>query len=88
MNEFECSKCGICCKLLDKSPLYQNLHFGNGVCKFLNQDTNLCTIYESRPVLCNVNKVYELYFKEEMPLEDFYLLNNSYCNELKEKFLN
>ncbi len=47
-----CDKCGICCKNLKLSDVYINLHNGDGICRYLDLETNLCTIYENRPILC------------------------------------
>lgn len=78
---FKCDKCGLCCKSLSNSPLYDSLNRGDGVCKFLNG--NLCSIYENRPLLCRVDEAYEAYFKSVMPLNDYYSMNYKVCNHLK-----
>lgn len=52
---FECDKCGACCRSLKCSELYSKLDRGDGVCKYLND--NLCSIYDTRPVLCRVESV-------------------------------
>ncbi|MFI3212803.1 MAG: YkgJ family cysteine cluster protein [Eubacteriales bacterium] len=78
---FECDKCGECCRNLNKSPLYDDLHNGNGVCFYLKD--NICTIYADRPLLCNVDKCYEAMFKEILSYKEYLELNYKYCNELK-----
>lgn len=79
--KFNCDKCGLCCKNLKKNPIYSALDRGDGVCKYL--EGNLCSIYENRPILCNIDKSYELYFKEEISREMFYNINYEACRELK-----
>ena len=78
---FMCDKCGKCCRNLDKSPIYAELHNGNGVCKYL--DGNLCSIYENRPLLCRVDERFDKFFKNTMPLEKYYKLNYEFCIKLK-----
>lgn len=80
---FHCDKCGICCRNLDKSPHYKDLDRGDGICKYL--EGNLCSIYDSRPLLCRVDESYEKLFKEHMSLEDYYEMNYSACRELKKR---
>jgi len=78
---FNCDKCGICCRNLDKSPIYSTLDNGKGVCRLLNG--NLCSIYQNRPLLCRVDESYKTFFKSMMSLEDYYKLNNASCEQLK-----
>lgn len=78
---FPCDKCGACCRNLHLSPLYAELDRGDGVCKYLSE--NLCSIYESRPLLCRVDECYEKFFKDVMSLEKYYHLNQKACQLLK-----
>ncbi len=80
---FECDMCGLCCKNLNQSDLYKVLNRGDGICKFLKD--NRCDIYESRLLICRIDESYEMYFKNEMSLEEFYRLNYEGCKKLKEK---
>ena len=80
---FVCTQCGLCCKNIDKVPDLKDFDLGNGVCKYLNE-YNLCTIYESRPDICNVEKMYELKFKDIMSREEYEFLNNEGCRILKD----
>lgn len=79
---FVCDKCGCCCRNLDKSELYHSLDRGDGICKYLVG--NLCSIYETRPDICNIEKGYDLFFKEFMTKEEYYSLNIQACKILKE----
>lgn len=78
---FKCDCCGCCCRNLDKSELYADLDRGDGICKYLVD--NLCSIYSERPLFCRVDECYELYFKEEMSLEEYYEINALACEKLK-----
>lgn len=78
---FICDKCGECCRNLHKSPLYNELHNGDGICKYLQDD--LCSIYENRPLLCRIDECYEVIFKEKLSYNEYVELNYKYCNELK-----
>lgn len=80
--KFPCTKCGACCRHLDKSDLYKELDRGDGVCKYLKG--NLCSIYEIRPNLCRVDKCYELYFASHMTRDEFYRTNLAVCRKLRE----
>ena len=79
---FQCDKCGACCRNLNKSPIYNELHSGDGICKYLKD--NLCSIYENRPLLCRVDECYEIIFKEKLSYENYIQLNYEYCNMLKD----
>ena len=78
---FKCSKCGQCCRNLDKSALYKNLDRGDGTCRFLQE--NLCGIYDDRPLLCRVDDSYKVYFKDMYSLEEYYAMNHKCCGEMQ-----
>lgn len=80
---FKCEKCGMCCRNLKMSSLYSDLDRGDGVCKFL--DGNLCSIYSNRPLKCRVDESYEVFFKQTMSLEEYYLYNTKMCELLRKK---
>ena len=80
---FKCDQCGLCCKSLKENSLYADLDRGDGVCKYLKG--NLCSIYEHRPLFCRVDDCYELFFKDQYTLEEFYEKNYEICRYLKTK---
>ena len=49
-NKFLCSSCGACCRNVEHLPLPST----NGICDNLDQKTNQCKIYDSRPKICRV----------------------------------
>lgn len=59
---------------------------GNGVCKFLDQDTNLCTIYEDRPLICRVDDLYnEVQLSKSISKRDWHRVNEKICKKLQEE---
>lgn len=78
---FKCDRCGECCRNLNKSPIYNELHDGDGVCRYLRN--NLCSIYETRPLLCRVDESYELFFKDKLSYDEYVQRNYSFCKEFK-----
>lgn len=81
MEKFKCDCCGLCCRNIKRSELSKELDRGDGVCRFLSAE-NLCSIYESRPDFCNVEKGYKKYFGEYSE-EEYLRLNYLACERLK-----
>lgn len=82
---FKCEKCGLCCMNLNLNPLYKELDRGDGVCKYFDEKTRLCQIYSSRPVICNVDAMYDLCFSNLMSRTEYYRLNKKSCEKLRKK---
>lgn len=80
---FNCDMCGECCRNLNKSHIYDFLHNGDGICKYLRG--NICSIYNDRPLLCRVDECYEIFMKEILSYEEYLQLNYKFCEELKNK---
>lgn len=95
---FGCSKCGLCCQsvgiLVENakqigaiSPLMVELgnfpysYNESGRCEKLSLE-NECTVYETRPLMCNVEKFHEKYF-QEYSQDEFFKMNERECNLLK-----
>lgn len=70
---------------LKASSIYADLDRGDGICRFFNVDNKLCNIYTERPTKCNVDKTYELYFKNTHTLEQYYQMNYEACEKLKRR---
>ena len=83
MANFPCSKCGECCKSLHLNPLYRELDRGDGVCKNFELKTNLCKVYDSRPLICQVEAYYEANLFGCMSKVDWYAMNEQYCVAMK-----
>lgn len=82
---FHCDQCGLCCVNLNKSEVYNDLHNGDGVCKYYSQQEKHCLIYEVRPLKCNIEKAYKQIFQNAMPYEDYLEVNYMACASLKIK---
>ena len=68
---FECTQCAGCCTNKNIS-LFNLKHWGlkkgkNGHCSHLAKD-NKCSIYEDRPLICNIEEVFDR--KEEIRLAE------------------
>ncbi|MEQ1667282.1 MAG: YkgJ family cysteine cluster protein [Sulfuriferula sp.] len=79
---FPCTKCGLCCRHVDRSELTQALDDGDGVCMHLDRKADICTIYDSRPDLCRIDSAFQ-FFEQEMTLTEYYLANARVCNALQ-----
>lgn len=84
---FKCSGCGLCCKnvakVAESVKNIEELRFpyshDNGVCEKLNED-NTCSVYEDRPLICNVDALIDYY---KLNKKSFYELNELGCKELQ-----
>ena len=83
--QFECNKCGLCCRSLNRSKLYKDLDDGTGTCRYFDKDTNLCKIYYNRPEKCNVEAMYK-YFRNVMSYEEYINANMESCNQLRKEW--
>ncbi|MFV5467750.1 YkgJ family cysteine cluster protein [Acinetobacter towneri] len=81
---FSCYQCGACCRHVNFSNLTKYLDRGDGVCRYHDAQSNLCTIYENRPEICRIDKYYEKHFKSKMLWNDFVELNLIACKQLND----
>lgn len=79
---FTCLKCGLCCKNIDKIPELSVYNRGDGQCIYLTA-SNLCKIYEIRPDICNVEKMYDLVFCRLISREKYDKINVECCRALQ-----
>ncbi len=84
---YPCTKCGCCCKrvnvAVERTKDIEGLEFPykwdeTGRCEMLTDD-NLCSVYDDRPLLCNIDKVIEVF---KIDKKEFYKQNTAACNEL------
>ena len=80
---FNCTQCGLCCKYVGKFPFMKNYARLDGSCKYLGEN-NLCSIYDKRPDICNVDKIYERYFANKMSIDEWHKFNEEQCKKIKE----
>ncbi len=83
--KFNCDKCGKCCRLLSGIPQLASFDRGDGVC--IHLQGNLCDIYENRPDICNVEKMFPA-FSQNMNYEQYIALMEDSCLYLKAHFEN
>lgn len=81
-ERFLCIKCGACCRNLGLLELYKDLDRGDGVCIYFNEETNLCSIYEIRPLICRVEEGYRL-VSQQISYEEYICLNYKACKDLQ-----
>ena len=81
---FECDCCGLCCRLIGNIPQLKHFDRGDGVCCHLT-DANLCDMYESRPEVCSVERMYS-HFSSEMTKEEYLAMMGVSCKYIKEHF--
>jgi len=82
---YPCTSCGACCKRIDKiAEGFKQIGLDfpytwdeTGKCEKLVD--NQCSVYDHRPLLCNIEKVAE-YMK--IPRDIFFLVNIKLCNQL------
>lgn len=81
---FICTKCGLCCRNIEKIPGLADFHAGDGVCIYLSED-NLCAIYSNRPDICNVEKMFEIYYNKIMSRTEYDKINSEGCKALQNR---
>jgi Fe-S-cluster containining protein len=79
VSMFPCTQCGICCNSLAQSATYQELDRGDGTCLHFNEQNGLCSIYETRPLLCRIDDMYEGFFAKEMSKMQYITANIMLC---------
>lgn len=84
-KNFNCDKCGLCCRNIKNSAIKVDLDRGDGVCKNLSEN-NLCKIYYERPIFCNIDAYYEKFLQDLMTREKFHEINRQVCKKLKNIF--
>ena len=80
---FICEKCGRCCRNIDKIPELSSYHTGDGVCIYLT-DENLCSIYNMRPDICNIDRMYEKVYQYVVSREEYDKINMQGCKSLRQ----
>lgn len=83
---FPCTSCGLCCQNISTINELKEFDLGNGICKYFNIIDNSCSIYDSRPDICKVDKMYETKYNNFFTKNKFYIENAKVCNQLQEKY--
>jgi Fe-S-cluster containining protein len=82
---FPCNSCGACCKSIRLSTQTDWLDRGDGVCRYFDDQQNICSIYENRPEICNVRVMYEKHYQSQFNWSEFVLVNQKACEALLEQ---
>jgi len=82
LNSFPCNSCGKCCRRVNLSELTIYLDRGDGVCQHFNEVSNLCNIYNDRPLICRVEDYYKTYLSDQIGWDEFVKINLDICEKL------
>ncbi len=77
--QFPCNACGACCQKVTGVP---TLDRGDGICIHFDEKSKLCLVYESRPLVCNVDKAYATYFIDKISPQAYYMTQAVSCVEI------
>ena len=81
---FVCDKCGACCSHLRAfGAIYSFLDNGEGVCRYFDAETHLCSVYPVRPLLCRIREGYLAFFASSLSWEDYLAGVREGCQMLK-----
>ena len=81
---FPCTGCGLCCQNISTVEELKEFDLGNGICKYFDTKTSNCLIYENRPNICKVEKMFDLKYHKFFTKREFYLKNSEVCSQLQE----
>lgn len=82
---FPCNSCGGCCRKVANSKETAWLDRGDSVCKHFDEETNLCLIYESRPLVCQIENYYDEHLSEKFSWTEFIQINLNICEKLQQQ---
>ena len=80
---FPCTICGLCCQNISAIEELKSYDLGDGICKYFDVTSNSCTIYNDRPNICKIDKMFESKHRKYFTKEAFYMENTKYCNALR-----
>jgi Fe-S-cluster containining protein len=83
---FPCTNCGLCCQNISNINELKDFDLGNGTCKYFDNISSSCKIYETRPNICRIDKMYEIKYNHFFTKKDFYIENSKVCNKLQDKY--
>ena len=82
---FPCERCGCCCRKVGEVFFAKSMALEDGSCKYLDKSSNLCTIYDERPIFCRVDEYYDKCMSDQMSREEFYRQNKEICYKFREE---
>jgi len=82
--KFKCTMCGACCRKAGELGIMPQRE--DGACLYLAED-NRCKIYDTRPDICNVKKMWEKR-KDKIKIteKEYYKFSNNYCNQFMQEY--
>lgn len=81
-GDFPCYKCGACCKNVWRSSQTKWLDRGDGTCVHFDDERLLCKCYETRPLVCRVDAMYEKFYADKFTWDEFVEMNLRCCAAL------
>lgn len=57
----------------------------DGACGMLDREKNLCTIYDERPLICNIDRLYKKMYSRVYSKANWYSQNMRSCNLLRKR---
>jgi len=101
--KFNCTGCGLCCQTIKRvldikedlgNPAIKTLlrefpykALDNGACEKFDPATKQCLVYETRPDVCRVNRVYERVHAAHLTREQYYRMGEAACARLQQEAL-
>lgn len=83
---FPCTECGLCCQNISHIEELKVFDLGDGVCQHFDKLNKKCTIYETRPQICQVDEMFDIKYSQYFTKEAFYIENAKVCNHLQEQY--
>lgn len=80
---FPCNACGECCRRVNQSKQTAFLDRGDGTCRYFDETSKLCTIYQERPLVCRVEDYYVVYLSNKITWQEFVQLNIKICRQFQ-----
>lgn len=81
---FVCERCGACCRCMELVAECAFLSNGKGSCKYYSDEKKECIIYDFRPEICNVTKMYYKRFKDKMTWEEYINKSHKACQSIRD----
>jgi len=69
----------LCCQRVHLADETRFLDRGDGTCRHFLPDTKACAIYEERPDICRVDRMYAMSYASQYTWDDFVTLNLQAC---------
>lgn len=82
---FPCTVCGECCRQVSLAEETRWLDRGDGACRNFDEQSNLCKIYDERPLTCRVDEMFDAQYHKSFTRSEFYRVNAECCNIMQEK---